>query len=200
MVWAVNYYVKFGNNYFMSRIGKQIIKIPVSVEVILEGSHIKVKGPKGSLQMNFDPSIKVLKDEEGLHVSRTSDDPKTRGLHGLTRALMANMVVGVVTGFQKKLEIIGVGYRAQIAGKKLTLSLGFSHPVELEIPEGLTAEMDKDQKNTLVISGIDRQLVGQFSANIRSFRPPEPYKGKGIRYTDEIVARKAGKSAAGSKS
>ena len=181
----------------MSRIGKQIVVIPSGVEVTLDGTRVKVKGPKGELEMNFDPSIKVTKDDAGIHVKRDSDDPKIRSLHGLTRALIANMVTGVSSGFEKRLEIIGVGYRAQVAGKKLTLNLGFSHPIELEVPEGLTAEMDKEAKNTLVISGIDRQLVGQFAANVRSFRPPEPYKGKGIRYVSEYVARKAGKSAAG---
>lgn len=180
----------------MSRIGKQIIVIPSGVEVTLDGSRVRVKGPKGELEMNFDPSIVITKDDAGIHLKRNSDEPKVRSLHGLTRALIANMVAGVSTGFEKRLEIIGVGYRAQVSGKKLTLNLGFSHPIELEVPEKLTAEMDKEQKNTLVISGIDRQLVGQFAANVRSFRPPEPYKGKGIRYVDEHVARKAGKSAA----
>ncbi len=183
----------------MSRIGKQIIVIPSGIEVTLSDNHVKVKGPKGELEMDYSPSIQVIKDDAGVHVKRSSDEPHVRGLHGLTRALIANMVTGVSTGFAKRLEIIGVGYRAQISGKKLTLSLGFSHPIELEVPEGLTAEMDKEAKNTLVISGIDRQLVGQFAANVRSFRPPEPYKGKGIRYSDEHVARKAGKSAAGAK-
>jgi len=182
----------------MSRIGNQIIIIPSGVEVTLDGTHVKVKGSKGELEANFDSSITITKDDAGIHVKRNSDDPKVRSLHGLTRALIANMVVGVSSGFEKRLEIIGVGYRAQISGKKLTLSLGFSHPIELTIPEGLTAEMDKEQKNTLVVSGIDKQLVGQFAANVRSFRKPEPYKGKGIRYVDEYVPRKAGKSAAGS--
>jgi large subunit ribosomal protein L6 len=182
----------------MSRIGKQIIVIPSGVEVTLDGSRVRVKGPKGELEANFDPAITITKDDAGIRVKRDSDDPKVRSLHGLTRALIANMIKGVADGFEKRLEIIGVGYRAQTSGKKLTLNLGFSHPIELTVPEGLTAEMDKEAKNTLVISGIDKQLVGQFAANVRSFRPPEPYKGKGIRYIDEYVARKAGKSAAGS--
>lgn len=182
----------------MSRIGKQIIIIPSDVEVTLDGSRVRVKGPKGVLEANFDPSITIIKDDAGIHVKRDSDDPKVRSLHGLTRALIANMITGVSSGFEKRLEIIGVGYRAQISGKKLTLNLGFSHPIELIVPEELTAEIDKEQKNTLVISGIDKQLVGQFAANVRSFRKPEPYKGKGIRYVDEYVARKAGKSAAAS--
>ncbi|MBU0706443.1 50S ribosomal protein L6 [Patescibacteria group bacterium] len=181
----------------MSRIGKQIIVIPSGVEVTLNGDRIKVKGPKGELEMGFSPSISVSKDDHGIRVKRSSDEPSVRGLHGLTRALIANMIKGVSSGFEKRLEIIGVGYRAQVSGKKLTLNLGFSHPIELNVPEGITAEMDKESKNILIISGIDKQLVGQFAANARSFRPPEPYKGKGIRYVDEYVARKAGKSAAG---
>ena len=181
----------------MSRIGKQIIVIPSGVEVTLDGTHVKVKGSKGELEANFDPSITIVKTDAGITIKRNSDDPMVRSLHGLTRALIANMVIGVSVGFEKRLEIIGVGYRAQISGKKLTLSLGFSHPIELIVPEGLTAEMDKEAKNTLVIFGIDKQLVGQFAANVRSFRKPEPYKGKGIRYVDEYVPRKAGKSAAG---
>lgn len=183
----------------MSRIGKQIVKLPSGVEVTLEGKHIKVKGPKGELKMECDPAITVAKEEGGVRVRRKSDDPSVRSLHGLTRALIANMVTGVTTGYQKKLEIIGVGYRATPSAKKLTLNLGFSHPVELAIPEGITAEMDKELKNVLIISGVNKQLVGQFAANIRGLRPPEPYKGKGIRYTDEKVARKAGKSAATAK-
>ncbi len=194
--------MKFGKNKLtspMSRIGKQIINIPSGVDVTVDGTHVKVKGSKGELEMDFDPSMIITKEESSLSVKRKSDEPNVRSLHGLTRALMANMVKGVSEGFEKRLEIIGVGYRAQTSGKKLTLNLGFSHPVELTVPDGLTAEMDKEQKNTLVISGIDKQLVGQFAANIRSYRPPEPYKGKGIRYSDEYVARKAGKSAAGAK-
>jgi len=180
----------------MSRIGKQIIEIPSGVEVTITDNTVKVKGSKGELEFTFDEAITVVKEENEIRVSRKSDEPHERGLHGLTRALIANMVKGVTDGFQKKLEIIGVGYRAQIQGNKLTLSLGFSHPIELQVPEGLTVEMDPEAKNTLIISGINKQLVGQFSANIRSFRPPEPYKGKGIRYEGEHVARKAGKSAA----
>lgn len=181
----------------MSRIGKQIIVIPSGVEVTIEGQRVKVKGSKGELQYQYDSRVKVLKTEQGLEVQKVAtEDPQASAFHGLTRALLNNMVIGVSTGFKKELQIIGVGYRAQVSGKKLTLNLGFSHPVDLAIPEGLTAEMDKEQKNTLVISGIDKQLVGQFSANIRSYRPPEPYKGKGIRYSDEYVRRKAGKSAA----
>ena len=178
----------------MSRIGKQIIVIPAGVEVTLDGSRVRVKGPKGELEANFDPSITITKDDAGIRIKRDSDEPRARSLHGLTRALIANMVAGVSTGFEKRLEIIGVGYRAQVSGKKLTMNLGFSHPIELTVPDGLTADMDKEQKNVLVISGIDKQLVGQFAANVRSFRKPEPYKGKGIRYEGEYVRQKQGKS------
>ncbi len=180
----------------MSRIGKQIIEIPAGVEITLDGSTVKVKGSKGELVFTHDPLVTVEIVDNTVSVTRSNDEPHTRGLHGLTRALINNMVIGVSQGFKKQLQIIGVGYRAQVSGKKLTLNLGFSHPVELQIPEGLTAEMDKDLKNTLNITGVDKQLVGQFAANIRSFRPPEPYKGKGIRVDNEFVARKAGKSAA----
>lgn len=179
----------------MSRIGKQIITIPSGVTITNNGLQVTVKGPKGELKLTHAPCISLVMEEGTLLVKFDSEDLNLRPFHGLTRALINNMVVGVSTGFEKRLQIIGVGYRAQIAGKKLTLNLGFSHPVVLDIPEGISAEMDAEQKNTLVISGIDKQLVGQFSANIRSFRPPEPYKGKGIRYHDEHVPRKAGKSA-----
>lgn len=183
----------------MSRIGNQIINVPEGVEININGSTIKVKGSKGELEYTFSPSIKVVYKDNKIQVKRTTDDPKERSLHGLVRALIQNMVTGVSEGYVKRLEIIGVGYRAQVSGKKITLNLGFSHPVELEAPDQVSVEMDKDQKNTVVISGIDKQAVGQFAANIRDFRPPEPYKGKGIRYVGEYVPRKAGKAAAGGK-
>lgn len=183
----------------MSRIGRQIIKIPTGVTVTLEGRHIKVKGAKGELELTVSPSISVLQEDGALKIKRQSDEPEDRSLHGLTRALISNMVTGVSEGFEKRLEIIGVGYRAQVSGKKITLSLGFSHPIDFEAPEGVTLDMDKEQKNVIVISGIDKQKVGQVAAKIRSFRPPEPYKGKGVRYVGEYVARKAGKAAAGSE-
>lgn len=179
----------------MSRIGKQIITIPSGVDVSIEGTLVKVKGPKGELQGHFQPSIKISKDGDQLSVSRTDDEKTTRGYHGLTRAIINNMIVGVSQGFEKRLEIIGVGYRAQVSGSKLTLNLGFSHPIEMQAPEGVTAEMDPELKNVLVIKGFDKQKVGQFAANIRGHRPPEPYKGKGIRYSGEHVVRKAGKAA-----
>ena len=179
----------------MSRIGKQPITIPAGVDVTLDANTIKVKGPKGELQYTFSPKLSILVKDGVIQIKRSGDESEDRSLHGLVRALVYNMVTGVSTGFQKRLEIIGVGYRAQTSGRKITLNLGFSHPVELEAPEGVTVEMDKDQKNTIVISGYDKQVVGQFAANIRSFRPPEPYKGKGIRYSGEYVPRKAGKAA-----
>lgn len=180
----------------MSRIGKQIIKISEGVEITINGNTIKVKGSKGELEFTFSPSIEVIYKDNQIQVKRSSDEPEDRSLHGLTRALINNMVKGVSDGFEKRLEIIGVGYRAQVSGQKITLNLGFSHPIELEASDGVTVEMDKEQKNTIVVSGIDKQAVGQFAAEIRSFRPPEPYKGKGIRYVGEYVARKAGKTAA----
>jgi len=180
----------------MSRIGKQIIKVPEGVEVTVSGKNIKIKGPKGELEYEFPPTIEVIYKDGQIQVKRGSDEPEERSLHGLTRALINNMVKGVSDGFEKRLEIIGVGYRAQVSGKKITLSLGFSHPIDLEAPEGVNVEMDQEQKNIIIVSGADKQSVGQFAANIRGFRPPEPYKGKGIRYIDEYVARKAGKAAA----
>lgn len=170
--------------------------MPEGVEVTLSGNHIKIKGSKGELEFTFDPLMQVTYKNNTITVKRSGDEPKERSLHGLTRALIGNMVTGVSTAFEKRLEIIGVGYRAQVSGKKITLNLGFSHPIELEAPEGVEVKMHEDQKNTVVISGIDKQSVGQFAANIRSFRPPEPYKGKGIRYVGEHVPRKAGKAAA----
>jgi len=180
----------------MSRIGKQIINIPEGIEVTINGNTIKVKGSNGELEYTFSPRIEVIYKDNQIQVKRSNDEPEDRSLHGLTRALINNMVKGVSDGFEKRLEIIGVGYRAQVSGKKITLNLGFSHPIELEASDGVTVEMDKEQKNTIVVSGIDKQAVGQFAAEIRSFRPPEPYKGKGIRYVGEYVARKAGKTAA----
>jgi large subunit ribosomal protein L6 len=180
----------------MSRIGKQIIKVPQGIEVTLNGNTIKIKGPKGELTYTFSPTINVIYKDDQIQVKRNSDEPRERSLHGLTRALIKNMIVGVSNGFEKRLEIIGVGYRAQVSGKKVTLNLGFSHPIDMETPKGVSVEMDKEQKNIMIISGADKHAVGQFAANIRGLRPPEPYKGKGIRYIDEYVPRKAGKTAA----
>ncbi len=180
----------------MSRIGKMPVSIVSGVSVDITDSSITVKGPKGSLSFNILSGI-AIKEEDGLIVvERLNEDKKTRSFHGLTRATIANMIEGVTKGYEKRLEIIGVGYRAQATGKKINLTLGFSHPVEMEAPEGVTVSMDPDTKNLVIVSGIDKQSVGEFAANIRKLRKPEPYKGKGIRYLGEYVRRKAGKSAA----
>jgi large subunit ribosomal protein L6 len=179
----------------MSRIGKQLIKVPAGVEVSINNNTIQIKGAKGQLSYTFAPVVTVAVNDGAIQVKCNSKEPKDRSLFGLTRALINNMILGVSAGFEKRLEIIGVGYRAQTNGQKITLNLGFSHPVELEAPKGVAVTMDKEQKNVVIISGIDKQAVGQFAANIRGFRPPEPYKGKGIRYAGEQVARKAGKAA-----
>lgn len=179
----------------MSRVGKQPVKIPSGVDVTLNNNVVTVKGSKGELTFTFDERLTVKIEENELTVSRSTDEKEDRSLHGLTRSCIQNMVTGVSEGFTKELEIIGVGYRATANGAKIDLSLGFSHPVEMKAPEGVKVEMDKDRKNTVVISGYDKQKVGQFAAEIRSLRKPEPYKGKGIRYVGEYVIRKAGKSA-----
>lgn len=179
----------------MSRIGKQPITIPSGVEVKISGNTVSVKGPKGSLTMHAHPRVTIVVDGNMVTVSRASDEKLDRSLHGLTRTLIANMIGGVTKGFSKSLEIQGVGYRAQLQGKKLSLSLGFSHPIELHAPEGISFEIDKEKKNIITVSGIDKQLVGQVSSDLRGLRPPEPYKGKGIRYVGEVVRRKAGKAA-----
>jgi large subunit ribosomal protein L6 len=180
----------------MSRIGNKPIKVPAGVQVTITAEEMKVKGPKGELKQAMFPGIKILLNEDIIKVKRSSDEPEQRSLHGLTRAFLSNMIKGVTSGFEKRLEIIGVGYRAQVSGKKVTLNLGFSHPIEMECPPGVSAEMDKEQKNTMIITGIDKQAVGQFAANIRALKKPEPYKGKGIKYIDEVIVRKAGKAAA----
>jgi large subunit ribosomal protein L6 len=170
--------------------------IPVSstVKVELDGSHIKVTGPKGTLERDVVPEVRLHVEDGKLVVTRVGDSKRERAMHGLTRALLSNMVVGVDTGFRKTLELVGVGYRAQMAGSKLTLALGFSHPVEIDPPAGINFSMDGPRVN---IEGIDREQVGQVAANIRKLRPPEPYLGKGIRYQGEFVRRKAGKSGKG---
>lgn len=178
----------------MSRIGKQPIPIPSGVEVAIEGSRVRVKGPKGELQHDAPPSITIAKDGDAIVVTRPDDERANRALHGLTRSLVANMVTGVSEGYARELEIVGVGYRAIAQGpQKLELQLGFSHPVQFEAPDGITFEVP--QPTRITVRGFDKQLVGQVAANIRKIRKPEPYKGKGIRYVDERVLRKAGKSA-----
>ena len=177
----------------MSRIGRAPIVLPAGVEVKVDGQHVTVKGPKGELSMNAAPSIKVEVSEGVVHVSRPDDTKENRSLHGLTRSLVHNMVIGVSEGFKKTLEINGVGYRAALQGGKLVVSAGYSHTVDMEIPAGLKVELPKNTQ--IVISGIDKQLVGQFAAEIREIRKPEPYKGKGIKYDYEHIRRKEGKTA-----
>ena len=176
----------------MSRVGRLPIPIPAGVEVTLEGQHARVKGPKGQLEQDIHPSIGANVEDGRLLVTRPSDAPTHRALHGLTRALLANMVTGVSEGFRKSLEIQGTGYRAELRGTKLVLNVGYSHPVELEPLDGAAFEVESPTRVHVV--GIDKQIVGQQAALIRKQRPPEPYRGKGIRYAGEVVRRKAGKS------
>ncbi len=178
----------------MSRIGRMPIDIPAGVTVDLKDHTITVKGPKGELVREVHPDMQVAIEDNVMTVSRPSDDKNHRSLHGLTRALLANMVTGVSTGFSKTLEISGVGYRAAMQGNKLALTLGFSHPVEVVPPAGITIEVPAPNK--IIVSGADKAVVGELAANIRKWRQPEPYKGKGIRYEGEVVRRKAGKSGA----
>ncbi|HET9162241.1 MAG TPA: 50S ribosomal protein L6 [Solirubrobacterales bacterium] len=177
----------------MSRIGRKPISVPESVTVELAPGRVAVKGPKGELAQALAADMKVDQENGTVTVSRPTDRGEHRALHGLTRSLIANMVEGVVDGFEKRLEIQGVGYRAQLKGKALELALGYSHPVSIEPPDGI--EFEVPQPTEVIVRGIDKQLVGQVAADIRKRRPPEPYKGKGIRYRDEHVARKVGKRA-----
>ncbi len=177
----------------MSRIGRKPISVPEGVSVDVASGHVVVKGPKGELEQDLSADMKVELDDGTLTVERPTDRGEHRALHGLTRSLIANMVEGVTDGFEKRLEIQGVGYRAQLRGKSLELAIGFSHQVSIEAPEGI--EFEVPQPTEVVVRGIDKQLVGQVAADIRKRRPPEPYKGKGIRYRGEHVARKVGKRA-----
>ncbi len=177
----------------MSRIGRQPIPVPDAVEVTLEPELVRVKGPKGELSERVARDMGVERQNGDIVVTRPTDRGEHRALHGLTRSLIANMVEGVTNGFEKRLEIQGVGYRAALAGRRLTLSLGYSHPVEIEAPDGIDFEVPVPTQ--IVVRGISKQLVGEVAANIRKRRPPEPYKGKGIRYSGEYVARKVGKRA-----
>ena len=176
----------------MSRIGKAPITVPNGVEVSIAGRTVSVKGPKGNLSREIPGEIVVRKEENTLLVERPNDERTNRALHGLTRTLVSNMVVGVTDGFAKELEIVGVGYRAEAQGQNLRLALGFSHPVIVEAPAGISFEIPAQTR--VIVKGIDKELVGQVAANIRSIRKPEPYKGKGVRYLDERIIRKAGKA------
>lgn len=176
----------------MSRVGKKPIEIPAGVTVTNDNNHVTVKGPKGELSRSFSPDIQIVQEENIITISRPSDSKEHRSLHGTTRAVLSNMVEGVSKGFERSLELIGVGYRAAKQGKKLVLSVGYSHPVEIEPEEGLEVEVPSNTK--VIIKGADKERVGALAANIRGVRPPEPYKGKGIRYEGEFVRRKEGKT------
>ena len=181
----------------MSRIGNKPIAIPAGVDVKINGQEVTVKGPKGTLTKEFRPEISIKVEGAEILVTRPNDDKLNRSLHGLTRTLVANMVEGVVNGFSKSLEIQGVGYRVQKQGKDLVMNLGYSHQVIMSEEPGITIEVPAPNK--IIISGIDKQQVGQFAADVRKKRPPEPYKGKGIKYAQEYIRRKEGKAAKGAK-
>ena len=176
----------------MSRIGKLPVQIPAGVKAELNGLRLKVTGPKGSLERTFHPDVAIAMEDGHLVVTRPSDEPAHRALHGLTRALIQNMMAGVTTGYSKVLQIVGVGYRATMQGKSLQLSVGYSHPVMVEPPAGIAFSVEGTQ--TIKVEGIDKELVGQIAADIRRWRQPEPYKGKGIKYENETVRRKEGKA------
>ena len=180
----------------MSRIGRKPLEIPKGVQVSITKDQVQTKGPKGTLSLKRHKDIEIKQDkDEGKDVivfERKGEEGPVRAAHGLMRALVGNMLTGVTTGFTRELEINGVGYKAELKGPKIVLSLGYSHPIEYSLPEGITAKVDK---NMLILSGIDRQAVGAAAAKVRSFRPPEPYKGKGIKYIEETIQRKAGKTA-----
>ena len=177
----------------MSRIGRAPIAVPAGVEIKIEDNNVvTVKGPKGTLTQQFHPNMIIKQEGAEVHVTRPNDLKENRSLHGLIRTLLHNMVVGVTDGFKKTLDVNGVGFRVAMEGGKLVMNLGFSHQVIMEVPQGLTVETPS--ANQIVVSGFDKQLVGQFAANVREKRPPEPYKGKGIKYSDEVIRRKVGKT------
>jgi large subunit ribosomal protein L6 len=176
----------------MSRIGKQPIEIPSGVKVTFDNQRLTVTGPKGTLSRSILDAVSLSINDKALNVTRLDDSIKSRSVHGLTRTLINNMVTGVTKGFERALEINGVGYRAEIKGDTLNLSLGYSHPINFRLPAGISVEVDKMTK--LLVKGIDKELVGQTAAKIREFRSPEPYKGKGVKYADEKILRKAGKT------
>ena len=178
----------------MSRIGRAPIAIPAGVDVVVDGSTVTVKGAKGTLTRTMNSNITITKDGDTINVTRPNDHKDNRSLHGLTRTLIANMIEGVSNGYKKELEINGIGYRAEVKSNVLTMKIGFSHDVIMEAPEGITVEVNG---NKVTVSGADKQKVGQFAAEIREKRPPEPYKGKGIKYVDEYIRRKEGKAGKG---
>ena len=182
----------------MSRIGRKPVSIPQGVKVQIDGATVRAEGPKGKLTQPVPAGLSATLDGNQLVISRSGDDRKIRALHGLARALMANMVTGVKDGFERKLDIVGIGYRAQVQGKAITLALGYSHPVVFPLPEGITADIERQVAITL--KGADKALLGQTAAKLRALREPDPYKGKGIKYSDEVIRRKVGKKAgAGAK-
>lgn len=176
----------------MSRIGRKPIPVPAGVTMTLEGSRVMVSGPKGSLEERLLPGLAINQEGGQVLVTKKADNPETRASYGLMRTLVNNMIAGVSEGFTRQLEINGVGFRAVVAGEVVNLNLGFSHPIAFSLPDGITAEVDK---NLLTVSGYDKQLVGQVAANLRALKKPEPYKGKGIKYVEERIRRKAGKTA-----
>jgi large subunit ribosomal protein L6 len=177
----------------VSRIGRLPVEVPQGVDVKIKGTHVRVKGPKGQLEHTFPASMKITLDKGLITVVRPSDEGTHRAMHGMTRAIINNMVIGVTNGFEKILEINGVGYRGELQGKNLILNVGYSHPVEVVPPEGISFEVE-DRNRIIHVKGFDKALVGQVAADIRKIRPPEPYKGKGIKYQDERIRRKAGKA------
>jgi large subunit ribosomal protein L6 len=176
----------------MSRIGRLPIAVPSTVDVTIDGRQVTVKGPKGTLSRQLHPDMRVSREDDNIVVTRPTEQKTHKQLHGLTRTLVNNMVVGVTDGYRKGLEITGVGYRAALNGQKLTLNLGYSHPIEIEPPEGISFELENPTR--LAVVGIDKELVGQMAAKVRSMRKPEPYKGKGVKYAGEVIRRKAGKA------
>jgi large subunit ribosomal protein L6 len=176
----------------MSRVGRLPITIPSGVDIDVTGTHVVVKGPKGTLERDVAPELRLVTEDGQLRVERPGSDKRSRELHGLTRTLLNNMVVGVTDGYRRGLEITGVGYRAQLVGSKLQLNLGYSHPIEIEPPAGVAFEVETPTR--LAVTGIDKELVGHTAAKIRATRKPEPYKGKGVRYAGEVIRRKAGKA------
>ena len=177
----------------MSRIGKKPISIPQGVKVHVEGALVRAEGPKGKLAQPVPPGLSAAIENNHLVISRSGDDRRVRALHGLARALVANMVAGVKEGFERKLEIVGIGYRAQLQGRNIQLALGYSHPVIFPLPEGITAEIDK--QDSITLRGADKALLGETAAKLRGLRKPDPYKGKGIKYAGEVIRRKVGKKA-----